>query len=307
MLAFLKQLDRASGQIGLTLDPGRVAIAEVHHAAGGGKPVLAVCKLFDQSDEDALARAVRALDNRRLPSVSLLPRSSYQMLLVEAPQVPQAELRAAVRWRIKDLIDCHVDDAVIDVFQMPSQERSGTQQMMYAIAARAEEVKSQIGAVESSGLKLDAIDIVELALRNVATALEGEDRGVALLYLADTAGFLLLVRHGVLYLARHIETGVVTLRNAAGLRADIVAGLALEIRRSLDYFESHYEQSAIRTLHTAGLEPSDREQVAGELGIAVREVAFASFLATADAYDAEIQRLCLPAVGAALRHDTVAL
>ena len=83
--------------------------------------------------------------------------------------------------------------------------------------------------------------------------------------------------------------------------------LALELRRSLDYFESHNEQTSIRELHTSGLEAADREAIAAELGVAVREVDLTTLFDTDDALSAELQRLCMPAIGAALRKDPVAL
>ncbi len=52
------------------------------------------------------------------------------------PAACDNELRAAVRWRIKDLIDFHIDDAVIDVFEMPAHARGGPNRMMYAVKAR---------------------------------------------------------------------------------------------------------------------------------------------------------------------------
>ena len=72
-----------------------------------------------------MARVLARLPNRRAPTVSVLDPDSYRLLLVEAPDVPADELRAAVRWRVKDLIDFHVDDAVIDVFEMPQHARGG--------------------------------------------------------------------------------------------------------------------------------------------------------------------------------------
>jgi MSHA biogenesis protein MshI len=229
------------------------------------------------------------------------------MLLVEAPDVPDDELRAAVRWRIKDLIDFHIDDAVIDVFQMPHQGRGGPNQMMYAVAARTESVREQVSAAEDAGINLEVIDILELSLRNIAALLEDESRGVALLYLGSAGGVLLLVRQGVLYLTRRIETGVDALSSAEGMRSELVAGLALEARRSLDYFESHYEQSSIPVLYTAGLETWDQDQLERELGISVRNVDLGSIFDTELVLDAELQRKCLPAIGAALRRDRVAL
>jgi MSHA biogenesis protein MshI len=179
--------------------------------------------------------------------------------------------------------------------------------MMYAVTAKAELVKSAIDRIEGAGLTLGVVDIAELSLRNIATLLDAEQRGAAFLYLGERRSTLLLVRQGVLYLARHVETGVATLVEAGELRPELVAGLALEVRRSLDYLESHYEQPAIPLLHVTGLEAADREQIARELGLSVREVDLTTLFDTDDTFSPELQRLCLPAIGAAMRRDPVAL
>jgi MSHA biogenesis protein MshI len=282
-----------------------VAAAQLSRASA--RPRLERCVYERKGDNDPVARVLTRLPNRRAPTVSVLDPGGYRLLLVEAPDVPADELRAAVRWRIKDLIDFHVDDAVIDVFEMPRHARGGTNRMMYAVTAKAELVKQQIELIERAGLNLAVIDIHELALRNVATLLETEERGTAFLHLADRRSTLLLVRQGVLYLTRHVETGAVTLADAGEMRRELVAGLALEIRRSLDYFESHYEQTSIPQLYTSGLESADQAQLAQELSITVRDVDLASLFETDEELPPQLQRLCLPAVGAALRHDPVTL
>lgn len=305
MLSLFKRGGGASSQIGVCVTADGVAAAQLSKA--GARPRLERCVYERKSEGDPVARVLARLSNRRAPTVSVLDPGGYRLLLVEAPDVPPDELRAAVRWRIKDLIDFHVDDAVIDVFEMPPHARGGRNKMMYAVTARAEYVKQQIDLIEGAGLKLDVIDINELSLRNVATLFEAEGRGTAFLYLGERKSTLLLVRQGVLYLARHVETGVATLAEAGELRPELVGGLALEVRRSLDYFESHYEQTSIPQLHTCGLEAQDREQLARELGIAVRDVELGSLLDMDDTLSPELQRLCLPAIGAALRKDPVAL
>jgi hypothetical protein len=108
-------------------------------------------------------------------------------------------------------------------------------------------------------------------------------------------------------LTRRIETGVETLRQANGLRSDLIAGLALEARRSLDYFESHYEQKSIPVLYTSGPDPADQDLLRQELGISVRNVHLANALNMNFILADETERRCLPAIGAALRKDKVTL
>jgi MSHA biogenesis protein MshI len=303
LLAYFKRARRVGSQIGVFATPEGVAAAQVTPRPGG-KPKLDRC-VYEKGSHTHSRVASRLL-NRRAPTVSVLDPGGYRLLLVEAPDVPADELRSAIRWRVKDLIDFHIDDAVIDVFEMPRHARGGPHRMMYAVTAKADFIKAEIERVEGAGLTLDVVDIPELSLRNIATLLES-DRGAALLYLSERRSTLLLVRQGVLYLARYIETGVATLMEAGELRPELVAGLALEVRRSLDYFESHYEQTSIQELHTSGLEAGDREAIARELGLAVREVDLTTVLDTEDDLSPELQRLCMPAIGAALRQDPVAL
>jgi MSHA biogenesis protein MshI len=86
-----------------------------------------------------------------------------------------------------------------------------------------------------------------------------------------------------------------------------MAGIALETRRSLDYFESHYEQNSISVLYTSGIDPADQDLLTRELGISVRNIDLNTVLETEVPLDAELQRRCMPAIGAALRRDQVAL
>jgi MSHA biogenesis protein MshI len=306
LLGYFKRGRRVASQIGVFATPDGVAAAQVTPGASG-KPRLDRCVYEREGADDPFARVLGRLPSRRSPCVSVLDPGGYRLLLVEAPDVPADELRAAVRWRVKDLIDFHVDDAVIDVFEMPPHARGGPRRMMYAVTAKAELVKREIERVEGAGLKLDVVDIPELSLRNIATLLESDQRGAALLYLSERRSTLLLVRQGTLYLARYIETGVATLTEAGELRPEIVAGLALEVRRSLDYFESHYEQTSIQQLHVSGLDAADRETIARDLGLVVREVDLTALFETQETLSAELQRLCMPAIGAALRKDPVAL
>jgi len=307
MFSVFGNKNRASGQTGIYLSEEGVAAAHVVAATTHSRPRLAHCDYESGTDEGSLVSVVKRFSKRKSPTVSVLRPADYYLVLVEAPDVPEEELRAAVRWRIKDLIDFHIDDAVIDVFQMPAQGRGVPNPMMYAIAAKAESVKQQVQVVESLGLKLEVIDIPELCLRNVASMLEEDDKGVALLHLDKGAGTLLLLRQGVMYLTRRIETGVEALGMTAGLRSELIAGLALEARRSLDYFESHYEQTPIGVLYTSGLTPSDHDQLTEDLGISVRNLSLDSFLEFDIDLSDEMQRLCLPAIGAALRKESVTL
>jgi hypothetical protein len=60
-------------------------------------------------------------------------------------------------------------------------------------------------------------------------------------------------------------------------------------------------------LHARGLEAEHRERLAAEHTIAGPALDVAASLETTESLTPELQRLCLPAIGAALRHDPVVL
>jgi hypothetical protein len=110
MLSFLKRAPGSGSQVGVFVTPDGVAAAQVSPGTSG-KPRLERCVFEPRDGQDPLARVASRLSARRAATVSVLDSSAYRLLLVEAPDVPPEELRAAVRWRIKDLIDFHVDEA----------------------------------------------------------------------------------------------------------------------------------------------------------------------------------------------------
>ena len=109
-------------------------------------------------------------------------------------------------WRVKDLIDFHIDDAVIDVFEVSEEQATGRNRMMYAVVARSAAVKQRIDALNDAGLNLSVIDIPELAMRNIAALLPEDMGGVGLIYLLGGGGLITISRQGKLYLSRHVDT-----------------------------------------------------------------------------------------------------
>jgi MSHA biogenesis protein MshI len=302
MWSVLRRNKSHQGQTGVHRVDGGVAIAQIYRPGADARPRLTHCEYHELGDSTPFADAARRIPNRKWPVVSVLTPGAYTMLLVEAPDVAQEELRAAVRWRIKDLLDFHIDDAVIEVFQMPQQGRGGPTRMMYAIAARENEVRRRVDDASEAGLNLEVIDVLELSLRNIAMLLDTDGSGVAFLYEAAGGGILLLVRNGILYLARHIETGTEHLDDSA-MRAPLVDGLALEVQRSLDYYESHYEQNSIPALYTWGLETWDNEQLDNALGLSVRPLELDGLFELDVDSDPKSLSQCLPAIGGALREE----
>jgi len=237
----------------------------------------------------------------------MLSGGVYQMLQVEAPSVPVEEMRDALRWRVKDMLDYPVESAVLDVLQIPEQEGSGRPRQVLVVAAAHAVLSPLAVAFDQAGLSLAAIDIPDMGQRNVATLAERDSRAVALLTF-DTAGGLLTVSHrGELFVSRRIDISRQTLEGADGERREqLFDRVVLEVQRTLDTFDRQYSFVPMGQLLLAAVPGADalREALAPNVYVPVEFLDLASVLdfpAIPELRHPERQAQCLKLLGAALR------
>ncbi len=306
---------RVSGAISAGIVPGArgIAAAQVRQQPGRA-PVLDFCDYLplspDQDPGRVFARLVKSRHLGHVPCNVMLGLDDYTLLLVESPDVPAEERRAAIRWRIRDLIDFDVDEAVIDVFELPPHKGAEQGPMIYAVVARAERIDRCTELFKRAGVQLRAIDIPEMVIRNIAALLPEDASGVVFLYLDEDTGLITLTRQDVLYLSRRIDRGQSAIRGLApdgrlgpGLEGWLDS-IIIEIQRSLDYYESHYAQPPVSGLVISPLQESVAglsDYLAGQLGISVRILDLNSLVDSSTPIPDELQGVCLPALGAALR------
>lgn len=282
-------------------------------------PCLEFCDLQSietLSIRDAeLSRITKQHDLDNYLCHSVLDLGEYHLLMVEAPDVNKDELRSAMRFRIKDLIDFDINDAVIDVFDAPDSKSVGQGNLVYAVVARASSVKERIDRLNDAGLKLDIIDIPELALRNVASLLPEDVAGVALLYVDRHQGLITITKQSQLYLSRTINAGYDRLPEAILSVLDDedclrwLDQVVIEVQRSMDYYESHFGQPQLSSLVIAPLGkeiPGLAEYLSEQLQINVRILDVNELIDSKESIASETQARCLMAIGTALREEQAA-
>jgi MSHA biogenesis protein MshI len=257
------------------------------------------------SAEAVLAQLARDHGLKRSHCTTVLNDSDYQLLLTDAPDVPADELKAAIRWRVKDLIDFHINDAALDVFDVPGQEGAAAAREMYVVAARAQAIQARVDLLEGAGVNLEVIDIPELAQRNIAALLPEDAHGVALLSFDERGGLITITRQGFLYLSRTLASATRDLEDPQA-RAAHFDQVVLEVQRSLDYYESHFRQAPIRNLMLAPL-PFDASALIDYLGANLNAQTRVLDLSQLVENAAELPGPCLATLGAALRQEVKAL
>lgn len=256
----------------------------------------------------ALEKIARDRHFERYQCATLLKPGEYQLLMVDAPPVPPAELKSALRWRIKDMLDYHVDDATLDVMDIPPVGgQGGRGHSLFAVAAKNEVIGQRIKRFEAARIPLEVIDIPETAQRNIAALHEAEKRGTALLFLESRAALLTINYAGELYLARRLDVGLEQIsRQPPGERKEVFERILVELQRTFDHFDRQHAVTVAKILLGPEPEPTGLEDfLRANLDIAVEGVNLAERLSVSPArgFDPAMQWRLFHLVGAALRHE----
>jgi MSHA biogenesis protein MshI len=233
------------------ISSGRVDIAEVSPPAAGARPAVRSWESFavDRLDAMALKRLRGRIRGR---CTLLLNHGQYQILQTDAPAVPREEMADALRWRVKDMVDFPVDQAGIDVLPIPADGAPGRAAQVFVVAASHAVLTPAVRLFQDAGIALEAIDIPELAQRNVAALFETERRGLAMLAFDELGGRLTFTYGGELYVTRHIEATATELARAADATAGgLYERVLLDVQRSMDNFDRNYNAITLSKLLVA--------------------------------------------------------
>ncbi len=241
----------------------------------------------------------------------VLTSDEYRLVTIEAPLVAEDELSDAIRWKISDLIEFQVEDAIIEHYPLPASQRSNNENMLEIIASPKSAIQALIDICISCGLHLKVIDIQETTLRNLATLLPENDRGIAILHLQKTSGRIIIEQQGTIYLSRKLAMGFERLGLSDNFLSDEQVSmeqnsLALEIQRSFDYVESFYGLPPISCLAVIPLSENTQgllNFLNGSHGITARIMDLSTIIDGDILLDDKTQSLCAPVIGATLRNS----
>jgi MSHA biogenesis protein MshI len=216
----------------------------VGQPADGGKPrILSYGEKPNQSRPGALAAALRGFGLKGAhDGATLLAEGEYEFLVADAPDVQDAELRGAMKWRLKDLVDFPVDQASLDLLVIPGPSGPDSRsRSVFAVLAKNDILRRRVADLDQARFELSVVDIPETAQRNIASLYEEEGFGVALLFFDATGGLMTISSGGELYHVRRLEPTQRNIEEASGrAREDLFGRILLEVHRTLDNFERQF-------------------------------------------------------------------
>ena len=209
---------------------------------------------FYPSEKSAIPATLRKLAQElnvnRYQCSHLLDIGEYQLLSIDPLNVPPDELKKAVRWRLKEMLDYHVDDATIDVLAIPIDKNGPLHSnALLAVVVPNQLIEQRQALFEEAKIDLRVIDIPEMAQRNIAALLEPEGHAVALLSFTTEGGLITITFAGELYLSRRMDTTITQLQEADASHITVInERITLDLQRSLDHFDRQYHALSLKKL-----------------------------------------------------------
>lgn len=266
---FRRHSQDGSQWVSVTHDGAVLHAAQVVHS-GDARPRV---QWLWQTEAPALGNGLRALQaTRRLNGgtlIGVLDRVQYRMQAADAPMdVPREDWRDAMRWQLKEQMDFPVEDAVLDVLEVPQSTQLRQNSALMAFVVPRQDYTSVELAADDLGLGWSALDVPETALRNLSALAEETDKAHALMVFGQAHGMLVITFNGELLMARHIEVTAAAVTGGEEVRGAALSRAALEILRTIDTFERMHSQASLSCMSVAlppGCVPDDVIEMLSEL------------------------------------------
>ena len=302
---------RKPGWLALIPQGGEITLAHVVRRRDLRPEVCLLDRFSVETNElAALQRLRSARSLKSYACTTLMSDGEYNLTQVDAPPVPRAERKEALRWAIKEMVNYPVDSACLDVLDVPNTGLpQGRTVGVMVVSAAEQAVRSRVAPFVAAKVPLATVDIPELAQRNIAALFEDENRGLAFLRLDENGMMLTLTFHGELIAVRRGEMNTQQLNSTdPEQRARVIERLVLEVQRSLDNFDRQYSHIPISKVVLACHPAVENlvNELVESIYVPVREMDLASvmdFPSIPELRNPLAQAKSLLALGAALRTD----
>jgi MSHA biogenesis protein MshI len=215
------------------------ALALPRQAKGDGRPAVRLMTPASSSSlgaqESDTLRGWRKSVGRSSRANVLLRSEEYRVLPIDSPAVPLDEMREAARWQVAEALDFDAEDAALDLISVPSNQANARSQH-FVVAAPPEPVQRWAALCRSAQLRLGALDIPEMAMRNLSVLAAG-DTAHAFLLIGLHSTRLALIWKRELSSFRQLDVSCRVLEDTPpSEQGALYDRLGLDIQRTADSF-----------------------------------------------------------------------
>lgn len=307
---FKQKAETRHGIVAISFFVNGFAVAITRYSSNS-RPRLIFCDFITDQRQNWQTQLEALVKSHRLEQYHchiVLTHDHYRSFTIESPLVNPDEIKQAVHWRVAEMLDYSVDQAVIDSYPQPKSNRANRAQMLEVVSCNKALLDPLVSLCKQAGLRVKVVDIQETALRNLATLLPEDQQGVAILHLQPAIGHVIIEKQGAVYLSRKFDFNYRYLTESGIDDEQQIQieqnNLALEIQRSFDYVENYFDIPPINTL-AAVLLPNNTQGVINALminhGITARAMDITAIVDVDIMLSDSLQNICAPVIGASLR------
>lgn len=238
---WLPHKDAPTVRVGLLTTPTHIGAVLVE-ADGRSMRAYRWLESADPAERrDFLARFVGDNECEGAPAFAVLAGGRYQVQQLEIPDIPDAELAGVARYRVRDVAKVSVEASAISARRLERERESSSSDMVYIAITEKAVVDETVELLEEAGLAPKAVHTRETSMAHLASVSPETESGLAMLLVEQQGGVVTLGRNHQLYLPRAHNYGVDQIQSQGALGSE---GLALELQRSLDFYESQIATQA---------------------------------------------------------------
>lgn len=238
--------------VGISLQHNSVAVCSLPSiktttSSGDGKTTGTKFQLFNVHELNYSAAIIESEEKENLAGKChiVLNGQQSQIVQVDKPTVPAAEINSALKWQVKDLVSVSPENMVLDYFDGPVL--AGGQEKINVVCSPLNELKQIVSAANAGNMDVVSITIAEFAFANLLPI--QNDACLLVCQQPNEEVVLLIVKQGKLYFHRRLH-GFSQIGNKSEdeLTMTVIDSFALEIQRSSDYFERQLKQAPIKDI-----------------------------------------------------------
>lgn len=174
----------------------------------------------------------------------IINEQQSQVVQIDKPSVPEAELHGALKWQVKDLVTIAPENMVLDYYDAPIM---AGKEKLNVVCAPLKELKQLVQSITEAGLALESIITQEFAFKSLLPV--QPDACLLVCQQPNEEIVLMIVKQGQIYFYRRLR-GFAQIANKTEeeLSFSVIDALSLEIQRSTDYFERQLKQAPIKEI-----------------------------------------------------------
>jgi len=168
------------------------------------------------------------------PCRLILVPGQYQLILMDALNVPESEMARALRWSLKGLCDYDLKDVAIDAFLVPAVSEEDKQAFVAVTPLSVLNTKRAL--FESAFLDVTTVTIAEMALKNLVTLMRvstgaQDEPPIMIISLFEMIRTVYIMHQNMFYLIRELSVS----QSENPDEPDEWADIPFELERSIDY------------------------------------------------------------------------